>query len=279
VGFEFILFFVYRSFRYGSAFDQDELTKVKDCLWFVLEPLIVKNETYSFGFYKTLIERMKNHLDALEPENETVNHKMYALCDIALGLILQRSTSFEMKDYLSDPRIPPMYFKRHEDPFYSNSRSYLPPDMQYAAPKKAGLSISVVSENSKKGNRKGKREATVLDEDGNVSIDAKPMDADHTRLEIPDIEEESVNNGPAPKVLRLTRRTAAAAAAATPTTTETAEEPNQPPSGTSEDDDEEGTSTTAPKAVRVTRRTAAASASSSSPTTHATTTITVTLVK
>jgi len=45
---------------------------------------------------------------------------MYAICDIALGLILQRSTSFEMKEYPAEPRIPPMYFKRPDDPFYSN---------------------------------------------------------------------------------------------------------------------------------------------------------------
>ncbi len=41
-------------------------------MWFVLEPLIVKNDSYSFGFYKTLVERMKNHKDALDPDNEEI---------------------------------------------------------------------------------------------------------------------------------------------------------------------------------------------------------------
>lgn len=46
--------------------------EIKECLWFILEPLIVRNDNYSFGFYKTLVERMKNHKDALEPENEEI---------------------------------------------------------------------------------------------------------------------------------------------------------------------------------------------------------------
>jgi hypothetical protein len=41
---------------------------------------------------------------------------MYAICDIALDLILEKSSHFERKDcYPSDPRILPMYFRRHDD--------------------------------------------------------------------------------------------------------------------------------------------------------------------
>ena len=32
--------------------DQDSLTMVKEALYFVLEPLITKNENFSFNFYK-----------------------------------------------------------------------------------------------------------------------------------------------------------------------------------------------------------------------------------
>jgi len=122
----------------------------------------------------------------MEPENEVSNNKMYAICDIALGLILQRSSSFEMKDYPSEPRIPPMYFKRHEDVYFSNTRSYLPHDMQYAPPKKAGVTVSVVSENAAK-RRKAKKDSAFYDEHGNVCIDAQPTDANDTCLEIPGI--------------------------------------------------------------------------------------------
>ena len=34
---------------------------------------MTKNESYSFGFYKALIEKVKNSRDAVEPENEALN--------------------------------------------------------------------------------------------------------------------------------------------------------------------------------------------------------------
>lgn len=53
--------------------DTTELLNIRSCLWFILEPLMIKNETYSFGFYKALIEQMKNHKDAIRPEDELSN--------------------------------------------------------------------------------------------------------------------------------------------------------------------------------------------------------------
>ena len=46
---------------------------IQQCLWFILEPLITKNEYYCYGFYKNLIERMKNHKDALRPDDDSMN--------------------------------------------------------------------------------------------------------------------------------------------------------------------------------------------------------------
>ena len=53
--------------------DLSMLKRMKAALWFIIEPLMVRNEAYSFGFYKALIEKIKNHRDALEPQNEAVN--------------------------------------------------------------------------------------------------------------------------------------------------------------------------------------------------------------
>jgi len=54
-----------------------------------------------------------------------------------MGLIMQKTTSFEMKDYPTQPRIPSMYFRTHDDPNFVNSKIYLPPELQIAPPKKA----------------------------------------------------------------------------------------------------------------------------------------------
>ncbi len=51
---------------------------------------MMKNEHYSFGFYQELIQKMKNRRDAVSPEDEAVNSKMYAICDLAMGIIVTR---------------------------------------------------------------------------------------------------------------------------------------------------------------------------------------------
>lgn len=50
-----------------------QLTQVEKCLWLILEPLITSKEFFSFGFYKNLVNRMKNHKDALQPDDEEMN--------------------------------------------------------------------------------------------------------------------------------------------------------------------------------------------------------------
>lgn len=51
-----------------------ELQIAQQCLWFVLEPLVTKNDYFSYGFYKTLIEKMKNHKDAVRPDDDHLNY-------------------------------------------------------------------------------------------------------------------------------------------------------------------------------------------------------------
>ncbi|XP_057373894.1 sister chromatid cohesion protein PDS5 homolog B-B-like isoform X1 [Daphnia carinata] len=123
--------------EFTSHTNTEQLLRIRQCLWFVLEPLMNKHENYCFGFYKALIERMKNHRDALKPEDEESNAKLWAVCDLAMGLIMQKTTSFEMKDYPTQPRIPSMYFRTHDDPNFLNTKIYLPPELQIAPPKKA----------------------------------------------------------------------------------------------------------------------------------------------
>jgi sister-chromatid-cohesion protein PDS5 len=64
---------------------------MKQALWFVLEPLITKNENYSYMFYQDMIQKMKNCTDALNPDDDLSNKKIYAVCDLALGIVHSRS--------------------------------------------------------------------------------------------------------------------------------------------------------------------------------------------
>lgn len=58
---------------FTSHTDIQQLKVIQQCLWFILEPLLVKNEFYSYGFYKSLVEKMKNCKDSLRPDDENMN--------------------------------------------------------------------------------------------------------------------------------------------------------------------------------------------------------------
>lgn len=53
--------------------DPVQLKQIEKCLWLILEPLITNKEFFCFGFYKNLVERMKNHKDAFRPDDEDTN--------------------------------------------------------------------------------------------------------------------------------------------------------------------------------------------------------------
>ena len=92
--------------NFTSHTDVEYLKRIRLALWFVLEPLMTKNENYSFGFYQELIQKMKNHKDAFKGDDEAVNQKLWAVCDLAMGIITTRTTNFERKEFLSDVRWP-----------------------------------------------------------------------------------------------------------------------------------------------------------------------------
>ncbi|KAK7793042.1 hypothetical protein R5R35_004471 [Gryllus longicercus] len=170
--------------------DVDYLNKIRQCLWFVLEPLITKNDMYCFGFYKNLIDKMKHHKDAIKGEDDTVNYKLWAVCDLAMALILSKSTNYDLKEYPTEARIPTMYFRRHEDGLFVNTKIYIPVELQFQPPKKTGLPLSVPTEN--KGARKTR--GRTLKQDKGVGLnetDVKPSEASETKIQLPGMEEES----------------------------------------------------------------------------------------
>ncbi|CAL8069332.1 unnamed protein product [Orchesella dallaii] len=130
--------------------DISQLKAVKECVWFIMEPLMVKNDNFSYGFYRRIMEQIKQFKNAVEPENEEVNRRMYTICDIALDILHQRSPSFEkVGDYVTqtEPRIPAMYFKRHEDPNFVNQFVNLPAELWEANRKRPASNLEATSTN------------------------------------------------------------------------------------------------------------------------------------
>ena len=79
---------------YETHKDVHVLEQFKSALWFILEPLMVKNENFSLQFYKMLLEMMKCHMDASEPPSDVTNQVNFKL---ACGLIIMVQVNFSFR--------------------------------------------------------------------------------------------------------------------------------------------------------------------------------------
>ncbi len=60
--------------------DVETLRKLQNALWFVMEPLMTKNDNFSFSFYKAIIDEMKTRRDKTAPEDDGVNVVCFSCC-------------------------------------------------------------------------------------------------------------------------------------------------------------------------------------------------------
>lgn len=69
--------------------DPVQLKQVEKCLWLILEPLVMNKEFFCFGFYKNLVDRMKQHKDALKKEDDETNYVSFLQGEISGMKVLQ----------------------------------------------------------------------------------------------------------------------------------------------------------------------------------------------
>lgn len=69
--------------------------------------------------------------------------KLWALCDLTSGLLLTKTSNYDLKEFPADTRIPTMYF--YPTPDFVNTRVFLPPELQYQPNKKSGLTLAMVN--------------------------------------------------------------------------------------------------------------------------------------
>ena len=86
-----------------------------------MEPLVLKNEHYSFSFFKKTFENIKVCVDKVSQSQELdssgsntmatmTNYKIYCACDLALGLVMSKTQNFLLKDFPVQPSLPAKYF-------------------------------------------------------------------------------------------------------------------------------------------------------------------------
>ncbi|XP_070391470.1 sister chromatid cohesion protein PDS5 homolog B isoform X2 [Dermacentor albipictus] len=131
--------------------DVPGLVQIKECLWFLMEPLITKNEGYSFSFFKRLIENIKQTRDNQCPDDKQAQLKLYAVCDLALGLVMTKTTSFVLKDFPQEPVLPSKWYTLPDKVQVPNVKSYLPPELAFSAPKNTGVDLAAFGRTRPRG--------------------------------------------------------------------------------------------------------------------------------
>uniref|UniRef100_A0AAY4A4B0 PDS5 cohesin associated factor A n=1 Tax=Denticeps clupeoides TaxID=299321 RepID=A0AAY4A4B0_9TELE len=89
--------------------DFEQLIAIKECLWFMLEVLMVKNENNSHAFLRKMVESIKQTKDAQAPDDPKANEKLYIVCEVALFVIVNKSTTCHL-DCPKDPLLPGKFF-------------------------------------------------------------------------------------------------------------------------------------------------------------------------
>lgn len=142
--------------------DVGQLETVKDCLWFMMEPMVFKNENYSFTFFKKTFESIKTCIDKVTaPEDDgplsdsahLINYKIYCACDLALGLVMSKTQNFALKESPLRPQLHSKYYTRCKTVVENNHKCYLPDSMQFNPPKRCGLETEILNKTNKKVRR------------------------------------------------------------------------------------------------------------------------------
>ncbi|XP_071490773.1 LOW QUALITY PROTEIN: sister chromatid cohesion protein PDS5 homolog A-like [Diadema antillarum] len=107
--------------------DSEALSDIKECIWFMLEPLIDKAENCSF--MRKLLETIKQMKDAQCIEDRSRNRKMYALCDMTLSLLQSKAPFLIVKEHPGDILLPKKLFYKPRKNIH-NTDNYLPKRFQ-----------------------------------------------------------------------------------------------------------------------------------------------------
>ncbi|KAK2552607.1 Sister chromatid cohesion protein PDS5-like protein B [Acropora cervicornis] len=100
-------------------------------------------------FLKKLVENVKQTRDAQAPDDEEVNKNLYTVCDLTLGLILNKVHSFVLKEFPGNPVLPKKFFIPSEKDARPNTKSYLPKGFQFTSAKGQKKAVTVESVPSK----------------------------------------------------------------------------------------------------------------------------------
>ncbi|XP_048836647.1 sister chromatid cohesion protein PDS5 homolog B [Brienomyrus brachyistius] len=112
---------------YVTAQDAKQLKGIRECLRFVVDMLMVKNESNSLTFIRKLVENIKWAKCGQTLDNPKTNEKLHTVCNIALSIISKSNTYSQ--ELAKGPALPARNF-HHPDMSISSMKSHPPPGMK-----------------------------------------------------------------------------------------------------------------------------------------------------
>ncbi|XP_064405270.1 sister chromatid cohesion protein PDS5 homolog B-B-like [Halichondria panicea] len=141
----------------------ETLDNFKDCLWFFLEPIVVKGDNYSFVW--KLLETMKSTVDAHNPDDPEINKNIYCTCDLAMGVLSKRMMHIKLGDFSGEVLLPAKLYSLKKGKIAKSSVKYLPPDYDCTPSKLPGIKTETDGSTPKKitpRKRAGRSKSPVL---------------------------------------------------------------------------------------------------------------------
>ncbi|KAG5845267.1 hypothetical protein ANANG_G00136970 [Anguilla anguilla] len=155
--------------------DVEQLRDIKECLWFMLEVLMTKNENNSHAFLRKMVENIKQTKDAQSPDDPKTNEKLYIVCDVALFVIVNKSTACHL-DSPKDPVLPTKFYTPPDKDF-KNDKDYLSSEARTVLltgkPKPAGV-LGAVNKPLTATGRRPYTKSTPSETASNVSSNSEP---------------------------------------------------------------------------------------------------------
>ncbi|XP_035274562.1 sister chromatid cohesion protein PDS5 homolog A [Anguilla anguilla] len=154
--------------------DSEQLRDIKECVWFMLEVLMTKNENNSHAFLRKMVESIKQTKDAQSPDDPKANEKLYIVSDVALFVIANKSTSCHL-DSPKDPVLPANFFTPQDKDFV-NDKDYLSSEARTVLltgkPKPAAV-LGAVNKPLAVAGRRPYTRSPVSGTGGNVSVNSE----------------------------------------------------------------------------------------------------------
>ncbi|ALC42216.1 pds5 [Drosophila busckii] len=157
--------------------DYVQLRKMEKCLRFILEPLMAKRESFDYSFYKQLLQLIKHreYGQSNERDGTDNNHKMWALCDLAMHIIDAKvGQCDDNSSAFSIPMaLPELYYKQPPGSF-TNNKIYLPLDVytlgaNTKSSSKTSASTTTAAAHAAAAGSKRAAELSLMDDDGENS--------------------------------------------------------------------------------------------------------------